>query len=128
MDLKNVALQCTQIVDWCVNGQPTNMPLDFTTFHAQCGLFYCTFTSFTTKHVFHSQCRFVKLVPRLSYFPSPKGLYLYNDCALFNFSYVKYTYDESCTNRKAHFKIVTMVCVSMFLACLLLMHGCGEQP
>ena len=72
-------------------------------------------------HVFHSQCRFVKLVPRLGYFPSPKGLYFYSDCTLFNFSYVTYTYDESFTHRKARFGIVTAVSVSVFLARLLLM-------
>ena len=99
------------------------MPSDFTTFCAQCGLFYCTFTSFMSKrtHVFRSQSRFVKLVPRLGYFPSPKGPYFYSDCALFNFSYVTYTYDESCTHRKARFGIVTAACVSVFLARLLLM-------
>ena len=72
-------------------------------------------------HVFRSQSRFVKLVPRLGYFPFPKGLYFYSDCALFNFSYVTYTYDESCTHRKARFGIVTAACVSVFLARLLLM-------
>ena len=71
--------------------------------------------------MFRSQCRFVKLVPRLGYFPSPKGLYFYSDCALFSFSYVTYTYDESCSHRKARFGIVTAVCLSVFLARLLLM-------
>ena len=71
--------------------------------------------------MFRSQCRFVKLVPRLGYLPSPKGPYFYSDCALFNFSYVTYTYDKSCTHRKARFGIVTAVCVSVFLARLLLM-------
>ena len=86
-------------------------------------LFYCTFTSSMTKrkHVFRSQCKFVKLVLLLGYFPSSKGLYFYFDCALFSFSYVAYTYDESCTHRKARFGIVTAVCVSVFLARLLLM-------
>ena len=99
------------------------MPSDFTTFRAQCGLFYYTFTSFMAKmtHMFRSQCRLVKLVPRLGYFPSPKGLYFYSDCALFGFFYVTYTYDESCIHRKARFGIVTAVCVSVFLARLLLM-------
>ena len=80
-------------------------------------------------HVFYDQkeacvsltMQVCETFPRLGYFPSPKGLYFYSDCALFNFSYVTYTYDESCTHRKARFGIVTAVCVSVFLARLLLM-------
>ena len=71
--------------------------------------------------MFHSRCKFVRLVPHHCDFHSTNGFQFCMDCSLnfFFFFDVSYTYDEDCTYRKACFRTITAVRVAVFLARLL---------